>query len=282
MLRPGLTTLSVAEKIEAYIKSQGAALAFPTSIAINGEITHITPKPGEKTKISDGDMVKVDVGAHVGGYIGDTAKTVVVGDGTENLDLMKTTEDALYKAIRMVKPGVDLGDIGGVIQDTASEAGFVSIKSLAGHSIEKYTLHGALTIPNVKEDVFGHVKVGDILAIEPFISAGKGEIKNAGDSSIYSFVRKRNFNDPKVEFLQHHIMTTNSWKFLPFSTRILIDSTDKLSPRAIKSGLKKLERAGGIHQWKIIKEPDNKPVAHFEHTLRVTKTGCQVLTEREI
>ena len=136
----GALALDIAEKIEAKIRELGGELAFPCDVSINDVAAHYSPIVGDKLKLKKGDLVKLDLGAHVDGYIADTAVTVEVGTD-ERQDLIKASEEALKNAIAIIKPGVSLGEIGKVIEETITKYGFRPVKNLSGHGLERYNIH---------------------------------------------------------------------------------------------------------------------------------------------
>jgi len=275
-VRAGRTYSSVVEKVEGFIKEAGAGVAFPTNIAVNEIAAHFTPDHGDEIAFVKGDVVKIDVGAQIGGYIGDTAKTVEVGT-KKYKKLIQCSEKALSEAISIMKPGVDLGEVGGVIEEVITSKGFKPIRNLAGHSIEKNVLHGALTIPNTKESTLGIVRKGDILAVEPFVTDGKkGKVKEGKKGGIYSFATKKRVESDEARLVLHTILTKNNWKFLPFRRRMLFD--EGLKAKLVDKGLKELVRSGSLYQYKILSERSGGMVAQTEHTLMVTKTGVEVMT----
>lgn len=279
MVRPGVSYLEVAEAVEDFIISSGAGVAFPTNVAVNEIAAHYTPSINDDLKFKKGDLVKIDVGAHVGGFIGDTAKTVEAGT-KKHKRLIQCSEIALKKAIEAIGPGVDLGEIGGIIEDSILERGFKPIRNLAGHSIEKFCLHGALTIPNNKESTLGVVRKGDILAIEPFVTDGKkGRVAEEEIGSIYSFISKKNCESEEARMLQHIILTRNNWKFLPFCQRMIAKEADELDIESVEKGLKELVRRRVLHPYAILKEKSSGSVSQTEHTIMITKSGCEVLTK---
>ena len=139
--------VKVAEETEAYIYEKGAKLAFPTNISINDIAAHFSPNLHDDIRFSNGDVVKVDVGAHVDGYIGDTAATVEVG--TKNwTDLIGASSRALTFAIEMINDGTPVNAIGGAVERSIKESGFRPIVNLNGHEVKQYNLHAGLSIPN--------------------------------------------------------------------------------------------------------------------------------------
>lgn len=179
----GMTTHELDTVIRKYITSHGAKPSFlgyggfPASacISINDEVIHGIPS---SRKIEDGDIVSVDVGAYIGGYHGDSAKTFAVGSvSDEALALMKSTEESLYIAIGMAKPGVRLGDIGAAIAKHNEENGYSVVREFVGHGVGK-ELHEEPEVPNYGREGRGlRLMPGMVIAVEPMINLGTARIK---------------------------------------------------------------------------------------------------------
>jgi len=277
LIRPGVPLLEVASEVERYIKLEGCSVAFPINIAIDDVAAHYTPTYNDTKVFKKGDVVKIDVGAHLKGYIGDTARTMEVGT-KENQSLIRASEKALDEAIAMIRPGVDLGEVGALIESVIKSKGFKPIRNLAGHSVEKYNLHGGITVPNTKDKMLGVVRKCDVLAIEPFATNGKGRVEEGEEGSIYTFIDKKMYTRKEANMLQHLILTKNDWRFMPFCQRMCIAEVADLGPPQVEFALKQLVRAGGIYPFKVLKEVSGAPVVQTEHTVLVTKRGAEVLT----
>lgn len=182
-IRIGMTTRELDTIIRKYITSHGAKPSFlgyggfPASacISINDEVIHGIPGP---RKIEDGDIVSVDVGAYINGYHGDSAKTFAVGNvSPEARKLLKSTEESLYIAIEMAKPGVRLGDIGAAIAKHNQDNGFSVVREFVGHGIGK-DLHEEPEVPNFGTEGRGlRLQAGMVIAVEPMINMGTAKIR---------------------------------------------------------------------------------------------------------
>ena len=147
LVAPNVSLVKVAEEVEAYICEKGAKVAFPTNLSINDVAAHFSPNLHDDTRFSQGDVVKVDVGAHVDGFIGDTAATVEVG--TKNwTDLINASSRALTFATEMIADGTPVNAIGGAVERSIKESGFRPVVNLNGHEMKQYNLHAGLSIPN--------------------------------------------------------------------------------------------------------------------------------------
>lgn len=185
---PGMSTLELDRVIKNYITSHGAKPSFlgyngfPASacISVNDTVIHGIPTSGEKLK--EGDIVSVDVGAYIDGYHGDSAKTFAVGEiSQEAKALMASTEESLYVAINMARPGVRIGDISAAIQEYNEKRGFSVVREFVGHGVGA-NLHEDPEVPNFGRAGHGpRLMPGMVIAIEPMINAGRPFVKILND-----------------------------------------------------------------------------------------------------
>jgi methionyl aminopeptidase len=177
-VKPGVTTQELDELAEEYIRSKGGTPTFkgyrgyPASICTspNDMVVHGIPGP---YALKEGDILSVDVGVTLGGFVGDSAYTFAVGEIDEGVQrLLDTCQAALAAGIEQAKPGGHLSDIGHAVQSTTEEAGFSVVRSLVGHGVGR-RMHEDPQIPNFGEPGRGPVlQPGMTLAIEPMINAG--------------------------------------------------------------------------------------------------------------
>ncbi|MEM2892513.1 MAG: type II methionyl aminopeptidase, partial [Thermoplasmata archaeon] len=189
-VKEGGSALELAEAIEALIRQRGAQPCFPVNIGVNEVAAHYTPSRTDDIRFRMGDVVKIDVGAHIDGYPADTTVTVEVGTKNHTA-LIESAEDALRICIEMIAPGTSVSALGGAIARTIRSAGFKPIQNLTGHSMEKFNLHAGLSVPNVETKDRSVVEEGMIVAIEPFATTGAGKVSGKGRGSIYRVVRER-------------------------------------------------------------------------------------------
>jgi methionyl aminopeptidase len=271
IIKEDITLLEVATKVEDFIVKHGGRVAFPVNIAIDDIAAHFTPRHDENKLIFQrGNVVKLDVGAHIDGYIGDTAVTVEVNT-TQWHDLIKASHEALEVAIDLIRPGVDLGKVGKAVDQTISRYGFKPINNLTGHSLEQYKLHAGLSIPNVEEHNSGEVLPGHVIAVEPFATNGAGVVNGYKMSNIYRFVRQRPIADADAKLLMEKIEKYR--KSLPFSERWCA----RYLPKPNKA-LFKLVRAQICAIYPILKDKAGGMVSQAEHSVIVTEDGCEIIT----
>jgi methionyl aminopeptidase len=185
---PGVTTAELDEVAEKMITEAGAIPAFkgyhgyPATIcsSINEEVIHGIPS-GQRV-LQEGDILSIDVGASLEGYFGDSAITVPVGHVSEEAArLLTVTEEALYKAIEVARPGGRVSDIGHAVQKHVEAYGFSVVREFVGHGIGQ-KMHEEPQVPNYGEAGRGpRLAEGMVLAIEPMVNAGKPAVKVLSD-----------------------------------------------------------------------------------------------------
>lgn len=277
LIKEGVSLLETAESVERFIKRKGAKVAFPVNIAINNVAAHYTPTLKHKKVFEKGDVVKLDVGAHVNGCIGDTAFTIEVGTQNWN-DLIKASREALNVVIELIRPGVDLMKVGEIVETTIHSFGFKPISNLTGHNLEPYTLHAGLSVPNVRQRISGKVKIGTVLAIEPFATDGAGRVDGKKNSSIYRLERDRRAKTHNALLLLQFIK--ENYRTLPFAERWCVNDFGAELGRVSKTigAIKQLTNQSIIKPYPILIEVKNGIVSQAEHTVIVTEDGCEVIT----
>jgi methionyl aminopeptidase len=191
--RPGVTTGELDEAAERFIRSQGAEPAFkgyrgfPGSICASPNSMVVHGIPGSY-KLGRGDILSIDVGVILDGWVADAAITVPVGNVTPVAKrLLTTTRAALFDAVEQCRPGNRLGDIGHAVQKRVEEDDFSVVRSLVGHGIGR-DMHEDPQIPNYGEPGTGEkLEEGMVLAVEPMVNVGNHPIRVAADNwSVYS------------------------------------------------------------------------------------------------
>lgn len=186
LVKPGVRTCDVDEEVEKLIRGRGAEPAFlgykgfpaSTCISINEEVVHGIPS---KRKIEEGDVVSFDVGVRYDGYYGDAAQTILVGECSEEAKRLKRiTDEALARAIAVVKPGEKLSTLARTVQEYAESHGYSVVRKFVGHGIGS-KMHEDPQVPNfvskglIDQDVI--FQPGLTIAIEPMLNVGTHEVR---------------------------------------------------------------------------------------------------------
>ena len=182
-IKPGTTTKELDLLVEDFLRTQNAIPSFkgyngfPYSIcaSVNEEVVHGFPS---ERKLKEGDIVSIDIGATFEGYVGDGAKTFIVGEtDEEKKHLVEATKQSFYEGIKFAKTSYRLSDISHAIQAFAESRGLSVVRDYVGHGVGK-NMHESPQIPNFGKPGKGpRLQEGMVLAIEPMINAGVYNVK---------------------------------------------------------------------------------------------------------
>jgi methionyl aminopeptidase len=259
--------LEVLDKVEERIKELGGKPAFPAQISCNHIAAHYCPDDSDETIFSD-QLVCLDVGVHVDGFIGDTAVTVDLSSKYTNL--IKAAEEALVNAIKIVKPGVTLGEIGKTIQETINGYGFAPVKNLSGHGLGQYEIHTKPNIPNFDNGDETKIEKGMVFAIEPFASTGAGIVQDSGIATVFELGDKK----PVRNMITRQVLKEiESYENLPFTARWL---TRKFGGKA-RYALREMQQLGMLHEHPPLADKDKGIISQAEHSILVDDDGNVVV-----
>ncbi|MCF7798556.1 type II methionyl aminopeptidase [Candidatus Woesearchaeota archaeon] len=261
LIKEGALVVDILNDVENFILKKGAGIAFPAQISLNTVAAHACSDEQDETVVASDDVVKLDVGAHIDGHIGDTALTVNLSG--EYKELLAASKAALTKASKLFTPGMRVGEIGRVIQDEITAKGFSPVRNLSGHGLGLYQIHTAPQIPNIYLNNSLELAEGMTVACEPFATNGKGAIAESGDATVFSFVGKKPVRSP---FAREVLKRIESYNGLPFTTRWL---SKEFGVGKTKLALKELGKVGIIHGHPPLKEIGNGMVSQHEHTFLV-------------
>jgi methionyl aminopeptidase len=272
-VKEGMPIIEVCEKAEKLIREKGGKPAFPCNVSINEVAAHYTSPPNDNKKIPENSIVKVDIGAHVDGYVTDTAVTINFNPEYESLT--ETAEKALKTAIENIRPNASTSKIGALIENTIKSRGFKPISNLTGHQVGRYLVHAGVSIPNISQISFSKIKLGEAYAIEPFVTLPEavGKVEDSSEVTIFRYLKSKPTKNPYAKQLLKHI--ESNFRTLPFAERWL----NSLMPKQHRQeALKELLSSKAIMGYPVFVEISRKPVAQAEHTVLVTEEGCIVLT----
>ncbi|MCH8003297.1 MAG: type II methionyl aminopeptidase [Nanoarchaeota archaeon] len=259
--------IDVLDKIEEKIQELGGKPAFPAQISCNHIAAHYCPDDEDKTIFSD-QLVCLDVGVHVDGFIGDTAVTVDLSG--KYSDLIKAAEEALDNAVKIIKPGITLGEIGKVIQETIQNYNFAPVKNLSGHGLGKYEVHTKPNIPNFDNGDKTKIDKGMVFAVEPFASTGAGIVQDSGTATVFELSNKKPVRNPITRQVLKEI---EGYDNLPFTTRWL---TRKFGGKA-KYALKEMGQLGMLHAHPPLADKDKGMISQAEHSILIDDDGSVVV-----
>lgn len=267
----GARVVDILDAVEAYIQEQGASMAFPAQLSINEVAAHFCPAEDDETTLQQEDVVKLDVGVHVNGSIGDNALTVYLGADERKHALVEASRAARDAAIAVIKEGITPHEIGMIIETEITKRGFRPVRNLSGHGVGPYRVHTPPSIPNCPNDDHTPLVEGQVVAIEPFATMGQGMIHSHGEPTLFALEGSK----PIRSAVKDVIDRIKSYRGLPFTLRWL---TREFGPKT-RLALLTLRRAQMLHDYPPLPEVTGALVSQSEHTIRVTKEGCDILTK---
>lgn len=272
-VREEMSIIEVCEKAENLIREKGGKPAFPCNVSINEVAAHYTSPPNDSRRIPAKSIVKVDIGAHVDGYVADTAVTVCFDPEYESL--VKAAEAALGKAVESIGPEMSTSKLGTIIESTIKSYGYRPISNLTGHQVGRYLVHAGTSLPNVPQLFSSKIKLGQVYAIEPFVTLhnAAGKVEDGEETTIFRLVRSRSQKDAYAKQLLKYI--EENFRTLPFAERWLRGAVPEDKQ---KKAFRELLSSRALMAYYVFVEASRKPVAQAEHTVLIEKDGCAVLT----
>jgi len=269
----GSTLEEICEYVESEIIKRGAKCAFPVNTSLNEVAAHYTAEPNDPKTVSDSDLVKIDLGAQINGYIADTAVTVNYDSQYDSL--VQAAENALEAAMSMIKSGVKSKDVGRKIQNTIMDMGFKPIANLSGHSLDQYTIHAGKTVPNMWSIGSYDFSEDEAYACEPFVTAknGLGFVRNGKIKNIFALSSRKRTKDDEADKLLEFIW--DNFNMLPFALRWIVKKWEEKEARRL---LDILIKKKVVKAYAILVEASGKTVAQAEHTFIPTQTGVTITT----
>ena len=271
----GRTLYEICNSIEKEIIDNGGHPAFPVNVSINEIAAHYTAEPDDQIVIKDTDVVKIDLGVHIDGYVADTAVTISYDPKYDQL--IKVAELSLSEAIKIAKNNTKSSEIGKIIENTISHNGLKPIQNLSGHSLDQYIIHAGKSIPNIR--TYGSsfsLSSNQAYAIEPFVttSDGLGIVYEGKIRNIFSLVSRKPTKDKGAdEFIMY---LWNQFKTLPFALRWLVSDFAESNTRTILDFLIKKKN---VRAYPILVEGNNKVVSQAEHTIFIFENKSYIITK---
>ena len=269
----GKTVYEICEYVESEIRKRGAKCAFLVNTSINEVAAHYTAEPNDPLTIKDDDLVKIDLGAQINGYIADTAVTVCYNPEFDNL--VQAAELSLNNAMSMIKVGVKSSDVGRTIEKTIKQMGFLPIANLSGHSLDQYTIHAGKSVPNIWSIGSFTFDENQAFACEPFVTTGEGlgfvhegKIKN-----IFALSSRKKTKDKEADKMLDYIW--QNFNLLPFALRWL---TNEWGEKEARNLLEILVKKKSVHAYPVLVEGNGQRVTQAEHTFIPNETGVTITT----
>ena len=308
-IQPGVSWHQVIESAERYIHRHGGKPAFPCTIGVNDIAAHYTTdhaltKPGGldgEMVFEKGDLVKLDIGVHVSGGIGDNAITVEVGNSNAHTEQIKAAREARDAAIEKMHPGTPWHEVGAAAEQVQTDAGFNPISNLCGHQLELFDLHAGVSVPSFScgpenPSFKGTVPEKGIFAVEPFNTTGEqGLVENVpprnssniwritGDISVKKALLKQKLKPLGATMARY---LEERYHQLPFAERWAYPLLEKPFPNENEESLqskwnaltKKLINIRFLETYHMLRCADEGMIGQFEHTVWIAPGGAEILT----
>ena len=290
VIKPGMKMIDICRSIESTLRFiiQGNGLdagqAFPTGCSLNNVAAHYSPNTGDETILRKGDVMKIDFGTHIKGDLVDSAFTVAFDPKYENL--LKASQEATYAGVKEAGIDVRICDVSAVIQEVIESYEVEidgktyqcrPISNLCGHSIDRYHIHSAKSVPGVKGgDPSIKMVEGEQYAIETFASTGKGRITEDGECSHFM----KEFNAPRVPLKNPSSrrllkLINENFGTLAWCPRWV----EELGETNYQIGLRELVNAGIVSDHPPLVDIPGSFVAQYEHSFFLKPTGKEILSK---
>ncbi|EXJ62453.1 methionyl aminopeptidase [Cladophialophora yegresii CBS 114405] len=295
-VKPGQTLLDIAEGIEDSVRallghagletgdSLKAGMGFPTGLCLNHQVAHYTPNPGQKDVVlQHQDVLTVDFGVHINGWIVDSAFTMAFDHTYDNL--LAAVRDATDTGVKAAGVDVRISDVSAAIQE-AMESYEVDIRgktfpvkpvrNLSAHNIKQYRIHGGKSIPFVKNRDQTKMEEGEVFAIETFGTTGRGYVHD--DVGIYGYGLNHDapltVPLPLASARRLHKTIRENFSTLVFCRRYL----DRLGLERYLAGMNSLVSHGIVEAYLPLADVQGSYSAQFEHTFLLRETHKEVFS----
>ena len=273
IVKSGRKLIDIATELEGFIEEKGFKQSFPVNLSANVQAAHYTPEYSDMHVVGDNDVIKVDLGARSGNYLTDCAVTICLDERYGKL--AEAAESALADAISLVKAGRHVNEIGRAIAKVADSYGFTPIRNLGGHGIEQDELHARIFIPNFDNGDRTELEDGEVVAIEPFMTTGKGYVTDGTHLQIFQLSKGRMPRSTDARELILYI--GGNFGTFPFATRWLIKGLGWDDFR-VRRAIAELIQSDNLEPFPVLVEKTNGIVAQAEKTVIVEKDSCTIVT----
>jgi len=265
--------IDLCETAEETIRRMDGKPAFPCNVSINEVAAHYSSPPGDQRRIPKDSVVKIDIGVHVDGYIADTAATICFNSEYESL--VYAAEEALKRAIEIIRPGLSTSQFGSEIQEVIKKRGFKPVSNLTGHQVGRYLVHAGKSLPNVFHLSAEKIRPEEVYAVEPFVtlSDAAGKVESGSDAYIFRFAKQKSLKNSDSKNLLRYIV--KNFNTLPFSERWL---RSYMRRNWYREAFSELFHVKSLMSYPVFVEASGKPVAQAEHTVLVDEKQVVVLT----
>ncbi|XP_955286.1 methionine aminopeptidase, putative [Theileria annulata] len=289
VIRPGVSCLDIVQAVESktkyLIEAEGlkSGWGFPTGCSLNSCAAHYTPNYGDKTVFEKDDIMKLDFGTHVNGYIIDSAFTIAFDEKYD--PLIESTKEATNTGLKLAGIDARTSELGEAIEEVIESFEITlknrthkikPIRNLTGHNIGQYIIHAGKAVPIVgKSGNRDIMEEGDVFAIETFATTGSGTVVEKMDCSHYMKNPNSIYAPIRLKSARESLNVINrEFSTLPFCKRWLDDLTNKRGSLVLRN----LVDAGIIVPYPPLCDNNNSFTSQMEHTILLRPTCKEVLS----
>ena len=259
-------------------------IAFPTCVSVNNQVCHNSPLDDNAVVLEEGQAVKIDLGAHVDGYIAVVANTVVLtGDAAapvtgQQADVMQAAVTAGEAAIRKLRPGASNADVAAAIAKVAEDFGVNVVEGVLTHAMKRFVIDGNKVVlhkssPELKADE-ETVALNEVYALDIVLSSGEGKpkIQDEKETNVYKRAIEKNYKLKMQASKQLFSQITTRFPTMPFTMRAMTET------RGARLGVVECMSHELLHEYPVLYEKPGDCVAHFKATVLVMQNGNDRVT----
>uniref|UniRef100_A0A7S0V915 Peptidase M24 domain-containing protein n=1 Tax=Polytomella parva TaxID=51329 RepID=A0A7S0V915_9CHLO len=269
-------------------------IAFPTCVSINGVVGHFSPTEEDTTELSNGDVVKIDLGCYIDGFAAVVANTVVVQEGDapitgEAANVIQAARIAFDAAARLIRPGKRVSDVAPVLQKVVESYGCQLVEGVMSHEMKQFIIDGSKcvlnrTSPDQKvEDA--EFEEDEVYSIDIVVSSGEGKprVLDEKQTTVYKRAHESNYMLKLKASRAVFSEIDKKYPTMPFSTRALLNDfkSKDFAANQLKLGIADCLSHGLLHPYPVLHEKSGV-VAHVKNTVLLMKNGSDIVTKAPV
>ncbi|XP_062397229.1 proliferation-associated protein 2G4b [Sardina pilchardus] len=290
--KPGVSVLSLCEKGDAFIAAETSkvfkkekdikkGIAFPTCVSVNNCVCHFSPlKSDPDYMVKDGDLVKIDLGVHVDGFISNVAHSFVIGASKDNVvtgrkaDVMKAAHLCAEAALRLVKPGGQNSQVTEAWNKIAESFKCTAIEGMLSHQLKQHVIDGEKTIiqnpteQQRKDHEKAEFEVHEVYAVDVLISSGEGKAKDSGQrTTVYKRDPSKQYGLKMKTSRMFFSEVERRFDAMPFTLRAFEDEGKA------RLGVVECAKHELLQPFSVLHEKEGEFVAQFKFTVMLMANG---------
>ncbi|KAG2484685.1 hypothetical protein HYH03_016514 [Edaphochlamys debaryana] len=266
-------------------------VAFPTCVSVNSVVGHYSPNSDDTTAVKNGDVVKIDMGCHIEGFIATQATTVVVGEEPitgRTADVIAAARTAFDAAVRLIRPGKHISDVSGPLQKIAEAYGCNMVEGVMSHEMKQFVIDGSKCILNkptpdqkVEDAEF---EENEVYAIDIVVSSGEGKprVLDEKETTVYKRALEMAYQLKMQASRTVFSLVNSKFATMPFTLRALMDEAasqkTELKVGQLKLGLVECLNHGLLHPYPVLHEKPGEVVAQIKGTVLLMPNGSSIVT----